>query len=226
MIPTHVFNNVENKKRALTGITVILASLLVFTARCEASYLNYSFAGFNTFDFDYGSWTGDITPGASYITVGNTLADNFGGAGFGFAPISATATPPASTFLVVSARLLSTHSGGDIRLSLGSNMGADYTVWSAPASLFNTTTFTTVYIPLSTPPAFVGGLGVDLNAIDSIQIQGDYFSPGNFRVEFESLALIPEPHYAMVTMLLSAVLTMIAWYRRHTRRAQARVSSS
>jgi len=165
-------------------------------------YFSFDFAGFGDFDFHYGTWdTTNCIPGASYMTVSGT-ADNYGGAGKVLSPTDITLTPPANTYIVITARLLPSHSGGDIRLSLNSS-GTDFSVWAAPASLFNTTTFTTVQIPISTTPVFTSG-SLDLTSIISYNIQGDYFSPGAFAVEIQSISIIPEP--GTVALLATTVL--------------------
>jgi hypothetical protein len=190
-------------KKLITATMITLTFAITGSInRTQAqTYFSYDFSGSGNFDFDYGTWTGQYTPGPSYITVSGT-ADNYGGAGKSFAPTDITLTPPANTYIVITARLLPSHGGGDIRLSLSSS-GTDYSVWAAPASLFNTTTFTTVQIPISTPPVFTSG-SLDLTAVFGYNIQGDFNSPGAFAVEIQSISIIPEP--STVALLATTVL--------------------
>ncbi len=202
---TTLSKNHTNKKLTANHLTkLLLCAGLIMNCSMNLShafYLDYDLTSNNNFDFDYGSWTGDITPGPAFITIGTSSATTSGGAGFNVGSIDITPTNP-NNYIRISARLQPGHNGSDIRLVLASG-ATDFNVWAAPATLFNTTTFTTVDILLSTPPVFTSGT-FDPTNITSFQIQGDFFSPGDFRIEVERMQLIPEPHH--VTLLGLVIL--------------------
>ena len=200
-------NNIQAK------LCCLIAFLFCFSqvGKCII-YAERDFSGNTNFDYDFGTWTGNITPGASFITINTGTNGSNGGAGFGFAPEDITLTPAANTYLVIRARLLSSHNPANpIQLSLGSSP-TDYSVWSIPASAFNTTTFTTVLVSIATTPVFTEGT-LNLAAVTNFQVQGNYGNRDDFDIEIEYMAIIPEPHQvAAATLLLLGLV--LRWRKR------------
>jgi len=191
-------------------ILSVFVSIMSLTKQTSAQvYFHHDFAGSTNFDFDYGTWTGNVTPGAGYITIDTGANGTDGGAGFNLSGVDVTLTPAANTYMVIRARLLPTHNGTSINLILATSP-TDYEVWFIPASSFNTTTFTTVLIPLSTPSNLQFGSGVTLTNVNSYQVQGNYSNTADFDIEIEYMSIIPEPNeFAVFTLLALGIFGVV-----------------
>ena len=179
------------KKPTPTVLLVALTALALAGTSYGREYFKINFANNEKFDFVVGTWAGNITPGQEFITVDTGPGGTDGGAGHDFSALDLTQTPPEKTFLEITARLLPTHGGTNIRLVLGSNP-TDFSVWEADVSKFNTETFTTVRIPLSTAPVYVAGNGANLAKVSNFQVVGDYSGNSDFDIQIESMAIVAE----------------------------------
>jgi hypothetical protein len=187
-------------------------------------YFFHSFAGNTNFNYTWGGFTGGTSTGSGYITINSSSTS--GGAGFSLSPaLNISGTPAASTYLVLSARLGDNHNGSDLRLVLVTNSGTVYTEWSIPATAFNNITFTTVSIPLTTPPFLNAGGGYNPLSIIEYNFQADHFSPGNFNVELEFLGLTPEPEQVVMVALVVLLVGAVVLKRYKQKRAAVLAST-
>lgn len=153
------------------------------------------------------SWAGNITQNATSITVGGTARDENG---WGASSLSLDAS--AMNFLTISARRDAGNAAPVLFVQFEDALLRTYVV-SLNTSLFSSTTFTPVSVPLAAWTVDFGPA-----QITGWSIGGGGLGTMDFRLTFDSLALttsaIPEP--GTYAALLGALSLAVAWRRRVT----------
>jgi hypothetical protein len=164
------------------------------------------FQGFgpvHSFDFDYLSWTGQITNTATGIEVGGTpsTADTFGGAGGGV-----TFDLTGYTDLAVSAKLLPGNAATAFNVVLQSAPGV------SSVYQFSTTGLSSGYQSVSVSlasPFLINGGGANLATITEYQIQGNFEGPVALGLGFATVTAVPEPTTWALLLGGAAFLTLL-----------------
>ncbi len=165
--------------------------------------------------FEYDSFPFNTTVNSTFFQVASG-ANQFGGAGFDFAPLDISAEP----FLEVSARIGSGNQNAGFNVLLQDSDGTQVG-YAFLATSFNTSTFANEYALIATPSfTNVAGSvpGLNTTAITQFQLQGSY-SPASplllFRFDFDNVAVVPEP----ATFGLGAIGMLLLARRRTGRKS-------
>ncbi len=201
-------------KNTLLSIAIIATLCSLMPSTSSAQVLIKDFQGFGptySFDFDYLSWTGQITNTASGIEVGGT-ADTFGGAGGNtFATLDLT----GYTDLEVSAKLVPGNLATAFNVVLQSAPGVSSVYQFSTSGL--SSGYQSVSVSLATPFLTNGG-GADLTAINVYQIQGNFVGPDALGLGFATVTAVPEPTTGV--LLLAGVGFLVALRRNYRLKLQ------
>ena len=151
-------------------------------------------------DFTFNAFDGNTTPSAAGLVVDipDGGANNFGGFGTNTSLLATPALSPDATFSIT-AQLGANNAAATFNLAVSETGSTEFFVYSLPTSAFNTTGFTTLTLPLSTPPIFVngGGDGIVNNNLAQVSVQTN--NPGGpaFNLTVASIdvtpGVVPEP---------------------------------
>lgn len=154
------------------------------------------------------SWDGQLTPGATTLTVGGTaLSDS------GWGAINQTLNLSTYSYVVLSLQLSGSNAAPNIFVTFDD--GTDQQTVTFTSASFNTVSVTTVYVPVTWT--------INPTTIEAWDIGGGVPPPGTgspaFRMTFDTLAVavVPEPStYAAIAGVLALGF---AAYRRRVARA-------
>ena len=195
------------KKSMILLAALVAVSIATLTLPARAAVMLNDFQ--NTgFEFDYGSFTGNITVNPTYISISN--ATEQGGAGTNGSWDLSTYYPSGQ--VRIQARLISGNLADNFNVILATNPGTDYHLYQFSTASLNTSTFTTLTFNLNAPTFSSGTM--DWANITQYQLQGDYSTTDNFSIEFRNLEVVPEP---TTWALLAGSLTFLVIARRRRR---------
>ncbi|MCS6771943.1 MAG: PEP-CTERM sorting domain-containing protein [Kiritimatiellae bacterium] len=190
----------------------LLTSLALSIGTVRATHIILSDFDNVGFQWAYGSWnplSGVETLFPTYVRIAGPATES-GGAGV---TLSSPVTFDPSQYEVrVSARIAPGNAASGFNVIIQTSP-TDLWGYYFPATLFNSSTFTTSSIPLNSP-TFTNGNPDFLNVgLNEFQVQGDFSSSDRFAFEFEDLRLVPEPG---TLLLLSAGAVILGLIRRTT----------
>ncbi|MDG4556634.1 MAG: DUF11 domain-containing protein, partial [Candidatus Contendobacter sp.] len=159
-------------------IAFILLGLLLGTNPARADTILSDFDGTN-FGFAFGSWTGQTTPGPTFVTIGGLATEQGGAGNFPFAATNFTGMGVAMTAQLGAGNLASEF---QVHLIDGADNRA---VFVFPATSFTNTSFATVFVPA---PTFNIGPGpVDLTKIVRFLVMGDFSSDDRLEIKIDRI---------------------------------------
>lgn len=198
-------------------ITYIISMVVIAGTVGHADIILSDFNG-TGMDYAYGSWSGALTTGASFLTIDNP-ANPSGGSGITRTSMDLNAT---NYVIRMTARLGANNTASQINVVLKDKdaTGTDDLVYFLPASNFNTSTFTTIDIPV-TSVGYTGGDGDTLvnfdtggNGLVGWEIQGNYANTSdtvNFEIDSVTLVdttAVPEPGSLSALLLATGLISL------------------
>lgn len=188
------------------GVIVILSAVLCALTAKGTDIILSTFDNVG-FQWGYGSWnplSNVETLFPTYVQIAGPATES-GGAGVTLS--SAVTFDPTQYFLVVSARIAPGNAASGFNVILQTSP-SDLWGYYFDASLFNSSTFTTVSVPVVSY-TFANGTPDFLNVgMNEWQVQGDFSTTDSFAFEFEDLRLVPEPG-TIGLLALGAVAALI-----------------
>ncbi|WOO41616.1 PEP-CTERM sorting domain-containing protein [Rubellicoccus peritrichatus] len=186
------------------------ALLLCATSLAQATVVIQSYASNTGFDFDYGTWPGQLTLSTTGIEIAGT-ATNSGGGGNNLSPLDLT----GESTLEITAQILPGNASSNFNVILFTTPGTTPGVSSGyqfSFADFNGASFTNVGLSLASP-TFNGANGpADLSNITQIQIQGTFADTNAFALKVQSVQAVPEP--ANIALVLGTSFLGFVIFRR------------
>lgn len=200
-------NRIFYRSNPKGSLIIVLASVAFLATQASGTVMLRDFQG-TGFDFEYGSFSGNVSTNPTYVSVVN--ATESGGAGVNLTPLNLSSYV-SSGYLSIEVRLGSGNLANNFNVNLFTD-SSNYVGFQFSTSSLNTSTFTTLTLNLNTPTFTVGT--IDWTNITQFQIQGDYSSTDNFSLDFRNLEVIPEPNSLILLSLGLAWLVLLRARRK------------
>jgi len=195
-------------KGTWVGIALILASV---NSQVQAQDLVINDFQDSGFEFDYGSWTGNLTIGPDFLTVNAT--ESGGGGANSFQSASSLSLSPGPTYFIeIDVRKVSGNLADAFNVILEDGDGT-MAGWKFDLSTVDEIEFHTLNKTLTpdffNPPSKGTADGVfDQSSIVGWQVQGDFSSEDTLALQFKNLVIIPEP--SSLALLATGILGLIS----------------
>ena len=183
---------ISSLKKSFVGLAI---SGVLFLKAANAQIMLNDFQN-SGFDFAYDSFTGNITQNPTFISINATEQ---GGAGSTVSLDLSSYYPSGQ--IQIEARLIAGNAADNFNVILFTtpDPGGIKSGYQFSTASLNTSTFTTLTANLNAPTFFSGTM--DWSSIVQYQLQGDYSTTDNFRIEFRNLQVVPEPAAVVIALL-------------------------
>lgn len=196
--------------RGLSMAAVLTTTLLVTPVhQAGATIMLSDFQG-TGFDFEYGSWSGQISTNPTHVTVTGTATES-GGAGVNLSTALDLSSYSSSGYIQIEVRLISGNLANNFNVNLFTD-GSNYNGYQFSTAGLNTSTFTTLTLNLNSPTFTVGT--IDWTNITQFQIQGDFSSTDLLKLEFRNVQVVPEPSTWTLLAIGAGALVVVMACRR------------